>query len=308
MYERFSSRLAALLAAVALTPLAACAQTGTVPSDAARQDEVRAKGAQVMPFALDQTQHTFDKTESGGVQRVRVRHDAPEQVAMIRAHLRSIAQSFGARDFSAPAHIHGADMPGMAEMKAATADELTVSYRELDDGAELDYTGHSSRIVAAIHRWFDAQLSDHGHDAATSTPMPKLDALSWLAGTWLIDDGDKHVEEIWTAPSSDLMIGMSRTVRGAKTTSFEFVRIAARADGVFYIAQPGGRPPVEFPLQSWNGKEAVFINAGSSDHLKRIVYRNNVDGSMTARVEGTDGGKDFAEEYAYHRLRSHRID
>ena len=135
---------------------------------ASRQEQVRAAGSQVMPFALDQTLHTFDKTAEGGVQRVRVRGDAPDQVAMIRMHLREIAASFAARDFSKPAHIHGTDMPGLAELRAASPGELDVGYRELDDGAEVDYVGHSPAIVAAIPRWFDAQLSDHGRDAATS--------------------------------------------------------------------------------------------------------------------------------------------
>lgn len=159
-----------LLAALLLTAAAADPAQPTGPATA-RQSEVREKGAQVMPFSLEQTLHTFDKTDSGGIQRVRVRNAAPDQVAMIRSHLNSIAQSFAARDFSAPAHIHGIDMPGMAEMKAAMPDELAVSYRELDDGAELDYVSRSPTIIAAVHRWFDAQLADHGQDAATSAPV-----------------------------------------------------------------------------------------------------------------------------------------
>jgi hypothetical protein len=157
-----------LLAALLLTAAAADPTNDTATP---RQSEVREKGAQVMPFSLEQTLHTFDKTDSGGVQRVRVRNAAPDQVAMIRSHLSSIAQSFAARDFSAPAHIHGADMPGMAEMKAAKPDELAVSYHELDDGAELDYVSRSPAIIAAVHRWFDAQLADHGRDATTSAPV-----------------------------------------------------------------------------------------------------------------------------------------
>jgi hypothetical protein len=143
----------------------ASAPEAPAPAASQRQQEVREKGSTVMPFSLDQTLHTFNKTDSGGIQIVRASNADADQVAMIRSHLQSIAKSFGARDFSAPAHIHGADMPGMAEMKAAKADELTVSYRELDDGAELDYVSHAPATIAAIHRWFDAQLADHGRDA-----------------------------------------------------------------------------------------------------------------------------------------------
>jgi hypothetical protein len=147
-------------------------QSADAATTDARQDEVRQKGAQVMPFALDKTVHVFDKTDSGGVQRVLVRGDAPEQLAMIRSHLQGIAQAFTARDFSKPMHIHGADMPGLAEMKAAKADELSAVYNELPDGAEIVYGSHLPKIVAAIHRWFDAQLRDHGDDATSNNVEP----------------------------------------------------------------------------------------------------------------------------------------
>jgi hypothetical protein len=131
-----------------------------------RQAEVRQRGAEVMPFALADTLHVFEKTTDGGVQRVLARPGHADQVAPIRAHLQTIAQQFETRDFSGPAHIHGDDMPGLAELRSAAKGELGVVYRELDEGAEVTYTGTNETTKAAIHRWFDAQLSDHGHDAS----------------------------------------------------------------------------------------------------------------------------------------------
>ena len=69
-----------------------------------------------------------------------------------------------------------------------------------------------------------------------------LQDLGWLAGDWQLTAGGQCIEETWTAPSNNLLVGMSRTVAGGRTTSFEFVRIEARADGIYYVAQPGGRP------------------------------------------------------------------
>jgi len=149
--------------------LAAASDCLSQPTNAAvadsRQTEVRQKGAQVMPFTLDETVHLFDKTDTGGVQRVLVRGDAPEQLTMIRSHLHGIAQAFAGRDFGKPMRIHGADMPGLAQMRAAKAGELSVAYRELPDGAEIVDASDSPDVIAAIHRWFDAQLRDHGKDA-----------------------------------------------------------------------------------------------------------------------------------------------
>jgi hypothetical protein len=146
----------------------ACADCIAQPATPnSRQEEVRQKGAQVMPFALEQTIHVFNKTASGGVQRVLVRGDAPEQLVMIRSHLQDIAKAFSVRDFSKPMHIHGTDMPGLADMQAAEAGELSAVYSELAEGAQITYSSHSPKVVAAIHRWFDAQLSDHGDDATS---------------------------------------------------------------------------------------------------------------------------------------------
>ena len=83
--------------------------------------------------------------------------------------------------------------------------------------------------------------------------------LGWLAGDWQMTKGEQCIEEHWTAPSSNALVGMSRTVAKGRTVSFEFLRIEARADGVYYVAQPDGRPPVDFKLASDSTSELVFV-------------------------------------------------
>ena len=126
-----------------------------------------------------------------------------------------------------------------------------------------------------------------------------VDGLGWMAGGWEMTRGGACIEERWTRPAGDTLVGMSRTVAGGKTKSFEFMRIEARSDGVFYVAQPGGRPPVDFKMASSSGSEIVFVNPGHSDHLRRIVYRRSGPNELTARIEGEDGGKPFAFDYVY---------
>jgi hypothetical protein len=125
--------------------------------------------------------------------------------------------------------------------------------------------------------------------------------LTWLAGDWEMRRGDQCIEEHWTLPSETSLIGMSRTVANNRTAEFEFVRIEARADGVFYVAQPGGRPPVDFKLASESASELVFENPGHADHLKRIVYRRDGADRITARIEGEDSGRAFAVDFPYRR-------
>lgn len=135
-------------------------------ADAQRQNEVAKLGADVMPFSLKATTHIFTKTADGGVQRVVAKSPSDaQQVKLVREHLRDIQTRFLKGDFSGPTHIHGAEMPGLADLKAAKSNQVAIDYKEVDTGAELTYRTSNAKIVAALHRWFDAQLSDHGADA-----------------------------------------------------------------------------------------------------------------------------------------------
>jgi hypothetical protein len=126
---------------------------------------VHQMGGQVMPFNLSKTQHIFQMTESGGIQQVIAKdsNDA-EQVALIRQHLQHEAMRFSAGDYSDPTALHGADMPGVRELAAGSA-RVKIDYSTLPNGAELTFTTQDLHLITAIHRWFGAQLSDHGADA-----------------------------------------------------------------------------------------------------------------------------------------------
>jgi len=83
-----------------------------------RQAQVAARGAQVMPFDLEQTIHVFQRLDDGGRQTVTVKDPSNEkQIALIQPHLLHEGNKFRRGDFSDPARIHGDDMPGLAELR-----------------------------------------------------------------------------------------------------------------------------------------------------------------------------------------------
>ncbi len=92
----------AALLLVAGAALATVAVLGTLWATGAfasqeetRQEEIAEKGAEVMPFDLEETTHVFEKTETGGVQEVLADHpNDAEQVALIRGHLKEEAAAF----------------------------------------------------------------------------------------------------------------------------------------------------------------------------------------------------------------------
>jgi hypothetical protein len=133
-------------------------------------------------------------------------------------------------------------------------------------------------------------------------PKAKLDQLAWMAGAWQGPDGDAQVEEHWIAPKGGTMLGVNRTVSGGRTVEFEFLRIEQQGDSLVYLASPGGRPATPFKLVESGEARAVFENP-NHDFPRRVSYRLNADGSLTARIEGTRGGKPASKEWTWRRAR-----
>ncbi len=140
-------------------------------ADEKRLDEVAERGAHVMPFDLEKTTHIFSKTDTGGIQQVIAKDKSDtEQINLIRSHLSAITKEFKQGNFSNPEKIHGANMPGLAELRTAKAGQIKIEYKELPDGAEITYATHIEKLKLAIHQWFDAQLSDHARHAVPGHP------------------------------------------------------------------------------------------------------------------------------------------
>jgi hypothetical protein len=151
---------------VALLAAGACmvSWTGRAPAQTA-QEHVHSSAHTVMPFDMSKTVHIFRMTEQGGIQRVVIRDPAAkEQVVLIQQHLKIEAERFQTGDFSDPGKLHGKDMPGLKDLQAG-ASMIKVSYAALSDGAEMTFSTEDRHLLTAIHRWFGAQLSEHGSDA-----------------------------------------------------------------------------------------------------------------------------------------------
>jgi hypothetical protein len=153
-------RAVRLLAGAALIAFCALASAQTV------QEHVHGHGHEVMPFDLSKTVHIFRMTEDGGTQKVVMRGESgdPGQVHMIQHHLMMEAAEFQKGNFADPAQLHGEAMPGLREMQAG-APRMQITYRALPNGAEIEFHAKDIKLVTAVHRWFGAQLSEHGADA-----------------------------------------------------------------------------------------------------------------------------------------------
>ena len=152
----------AVIVALSLA-VAACAEDADAAAD--RQEEVAERGADVMPFDLDATTHSFDPTDDGLVETVVADDpDDAEQVELVQGHLGEEAERFRRGDYRDPAAIHGQDMPGLATLEERAA-SIDIGLHLLPDGARLTFSSDDPVAVDAIHDWGEAQTSDHGEHA-----------------------------------------------------------------------------------------------------------------------------------------------
>jgi hypothetical protein len=131
-------------------------------------------------------------------------------------------------------------------------------------------------------------------------PKPSMNDLAWLAGSWTGSEGGIDMEEHWTAPKGNSMIGVHRDVGKGRTLSFEFLRIEQQAAQVVYLSMPNGRSPATaFPLKESSAGRVVFENP-THDFPQRIIYWK--DGNdLRARIEGTMNGKAGSQEWRWSR-------
>lgn len=126
-----------------------------------RQEQVAHRGVSVMPFDLGRTTHVFDDEAAGGLQTVTANDPADTaQIYLIRDHLAEISNRIARGDFADQAWLHGLDMPGLAELSTGYK-QLKITYQVLPNGASLRLASNDAAIVAAIHKYFAAQRTDH---------------------------------------------------------------------------------------------------------------------------------------------------
>lgn len=134
--------------------------------------------------------------------------------------------------------------------------------------------------------------------AGGQQPAADVERLSWLEGRWQGESGGVAMEEHWTSVSGGALLGLHRDVRGGRMVAFEFLRIQATPQGVFYFASPNSRPPVAFELVELGERRVVFENR-EHDFPQRILYWQDAAGALHARIEGPQGGKTAAEEWTW---------
>lgn len=150
--------------------------------------------------------------------------------------------------------------------------------------------------------------------ADASAPIEAtLQQIEWISGAWEGKGLGGTVEEHWTKPAGDSMVGLFRLVGAdGKLTVCELLMIEQRGKHVVYSFRhfgPGHKPweeldkPLVFDLIRLTPNEAVFESSVQTDP-KRLTYTRK-DDTMSIRVQGeTEGvlGKGFTLDMTRTKL------
>ena len=206
-------------------------------------------------------------------------------------------------------------------IEAAASGGRTKRFRgSWDDGVlvyELDYLRDSDKAVTGLLRrefritpeglHVRVIMPDYGTDAHAlychpeDIPLPTpaeatMDDMDWLAGAWTGTQRTSSIEERWSPPAGGAMLGVSRTMKGDRMVSFEYLRIVERNGGLVYIPQPGGGSPTEFVLTDLGTMRAVFDNP-RHDYPQRITYELTDEGGLIATIGFINGGRGTRFEF-----------
>jgi hypothetical protein len=106
------------------------------------------------------SRHRFEPLPNGG--RITLQRDPRDRsgVAQIRKHMREIALSFQAGNFSVPGFVHDRNVPGTTVM-AARRDRISYTPDTIPGGGQLRIFSRDPQAIAAIHEFLSFQRQDH---------------------------------------------------------------------------------------------------------------------------------------------------
>jgi len=160
--------------------------------------------------------------------------------------------------------------------------------------------------VVAMGARAQAPNPDSTESAQQPTTLPlTIEALGWLEGCWRGAVNQREFREYWLPLQGAMLVGAGHTVMQDKTQDFDYMRVEARSDGVYYVVAPSGKPEAAFKLTAivddGHGTDFSF-SSGGTEYPQRIVYHRGSEGWLYASVEGKLNGEDHKVTYPMRRI------
>ncbi|CAN5543006.1 hypothetical protein BH11BAC1_BH11BAC1_10300 [soil metagenome] len=133
-----------------------------------------------------------------------------------------------------------------------------------------------------------------------------LSKLSWLSGTWKMQDKESTIVEEWTNSGTSSLKCKSYEVKGTETIMLENATMSCIGGKQVFTYYPilkevgDNRQPVNFVLVSQDNNTFVFENK-AHDFPQRVVYQKVNENECHAWIEGEENGKMNKVDFYYKK-------
>jgi hypothetical protein len=180
---------------------------------------------------------------------------------------------------------------------------MKIQFRRLIPGAL------AGALVLAVCLSFKRVHAENAPPAAESAASTSIADVAWIAGHWGLEQPAGTLEEIWSAPRGDCMMGMFRWMKNDKLWIYELLTIREEAGTLVFRFRHFGKAleaweakdqPLTYRLKSLTSDEAVFENS-ESEKAARYIFRRSGDDALLIRLESEKDGRVGADEFSYRR-------
>jgi hypothetical protein len=145
-------------------------------------------------------------------------------------------------------------------------------------------------------------LAMHSANAFGQSVRANVSDLGFMAGCWRgLTRSGTTIEEFYTAPSSNLVLGTTRYVRDGRVVDFEFTRIDQTDSGAVITPHPKGVRSASFAPKVVEPNRVVWENT-THDFPQRIAYTRVAHDTLVARIEGRTPSGERAMEWRMVRV------
>lgn len=140
---------------------------------------------------------------------------------------------------------------------------------------------------------------------AAAPPSGALAPLAWLAGCWKGSVNQRDFREMWLPLAGNMLVGAGQQVSHDEVQDYEFLRLEAKPDGVFFTQFSGEGKAISFRLASTtrDQDDVVFTFENTADAFPaRLVYRKGTQGWLYETIEGTLNGTQRRVIYPLRRV------
>jgi hypothetical protein len=144
--------------------------------------------------------------------------------------------------------------------------------------------------------------------AATSAATPErgpLTPLAWLEGCWQGSVNQRDFNEHWLPLRGGMLVGAGQSVLRGKVDDYEFLRLEAKPDAIYFTQFSADRKETTFKLVSTttDDKDTLFAFTNTGDGFPaRLTYRRGAEGWLFETIEGPLNGADRKVIYPLHRV------